>query len=614
MTPATPDSRSAHWPLAAFALAAALVGTLGCSRPAGKPVGNDTATQKGDPWQAAVARLKKDPDITTAKQTLATLNSDVGRHGSERFPAITAEQLQSLARLIPLSPADREELGGNAFSAHDPAYVADCLYLRDAASALGVSGLPPEEQARLAFAWVCRQVYLHPWARNVGTHTEPTVLPPTAVLRRGFGSGIERMYVFLGLLQQLGLDGCLVGGPGAADVQSRQGPALNYPTIQKFRVPRGPFWACGVRVGNDVRLFDPFRGMPYPVTFRQLKANPEQAKEWFEDKTNITAATLDDAKQATLYLAVPINSLTPRMALFQAKLGAALNVKFAFDLKTLESLQGALPQPKPAFWNPPIDDFAYGRASRSYLPLELGGNDRGVKDASRLYEMSLTAQIPPEVFRVREYQRLAPAAVQRLGASAVERLAVAFIEAPNPRERIQRGHFQDAAVELVSKQEAFAAGLERLRAADTGQQTEAIREWVARTNQLYDDLTRAESITKDPQAAAHVQEEIGKQWRLRPAQLIVDQLSAEVGRAEAAYLLALCKHEQAERAQVRVGQTGTDTNRAKTEARAAWRTTLGAWHTYEQLASAHEGFPGRAANARELSQRAAKFIEADAGK
>jgi hypothetical protein len=623
MTPAPtpPDARpSSRRAAAALSLAAALLAALsgGCSKPVSTHASNDSSAPKGDPWKAAAARLKKDTDFAACKQALAALNSEVSRQEGEKFPAATPDQLAALAALVPLSAADREELSGAAFSTHDPAYVADCLYLRDAARSLDLAGLPPEQQADLAFAWVCRQVYLHPWPRNVGAYYEPTVLPPTAVLRRGFGSGIERMYVLLALLQQLGLDGCLVGGPGAGDVQSRQGPPIDYPTVPKLRVPRGPFWAAGVRAGGDVRLFDPFRGKPFPVTLNQLKANPGAAKAWFEDKANFSGATPDDAKRATAYLAVPVNALSPRMALFDAKMKGELGARFAYDLKALGAMRAAFPDPKPAFWNPPQDDFAYGRAARSYLPLGMGGGDRTPFSPERLYESSLREQLSPGVFTLPpEVAAELPDNSRvrlELRSRAAPLLAISFLEPPTPRERIQRGQFQDAAVDLVGKQEAFAAGLERLRTADAAQQAQEIREWVERTNQLYDDLTRAESVTKDQKAAAEVAAQINQQWKQRPAQLVIDKLSAEVGRAEAAYLLALCKHEQAERLQVRLRRAGPDAARVKADALDAWRTALSAWRTYEQFSTAHAGFPGRAAHARKLREEAAKFVETDSKK
>ena len=53
-----------------------------------------------------------------------------------------------------------------------------------------------------------------------------------------------------------------------------------------------------MRAGSDVRLFDPWRGMVFPVTLNQLKANPDAAKEWFEDKANISGATLSSPSRA----------------------------------------------------------------------------------------------------------------------------------------------------------------------------------------------------------------------------------------------------------------------------------------------------------------------------
>jgi hypothetical protein len=585
----------------------------GCKKTETTDPGSDkTKTEaKVDAWATAGARLKKETNFSATRQILTSLTNDISHQDGEKLPTFTPESLAALKAIVPLSAGDSEELSGAAYSTHDPAYVADCLYMRDVARSLGVAGLPPEKQAELAFAWVCRQVYLQPWVRNVGTHLEPTVLPPTAVLRRGFGSGIERMYIFLAILQQLELDGCLIGGPNAAKEQSRMGPPIKYPFIPpQIGVPRGPFWAVGVRVGNDVRLFDPWRCEPFPVTLNQLKANPDAAKAWFEDKANTSAATLEDAKKATVYLAVPVNALSPRMALFEAKLKGDLGAKFAYDLKALEAMRAAYPDPKPTFWNPPDDAFSYGRAARTFLPLEHGGGDRSPATGARLYESAQREQIPTSAVRVRADLK-ADAAILRLAGTAAVMLHGSFIEPPNPRERIQRGQFQDAAKDLVAKQELFSAGLERLRTENAKEQEEAIRQWIDNINRQYAALTVAE-IDKRPDAMAAASAEIEAAWKQRPAQLILDQLSAEVGRAEAALLLALCKHEQAEQLQVRLDRT-PEAN-AKHLKLDAWKTALSAWRTYEQISSAHAGFPGRAEHAKMLSARAAKFAQDDAKK
>lgn len=603
-----PDSSSPRRTLAGATLVLALLGTaalalsvVSCSKPP-LPVDDKdgTAGPKVEPWKAAPVKLRKETDPIATKAALAVLSG-------ENLPATSDESLAAIGKLIPLSDADRAELRPATFTNLDAAYLADCFYLRDAARSLALTGLPPERQADLAFAWVCRQVYLQPWPRAFGNGFVPTVLPPTTVLRRGFGSGIERMYVFLALLQQLDLDPCLIGGPDAGDTrptaidsQSRGGPALAYPFIPDLRVQRGPFWACGVRVGSDVRLYDPWRGTAFLVTLNQLKANPEAQKGWFEAKENISAATVDDAKRATAFLAVPVNALSARMALFEQNLKGELGVNCAFDLKELEAKRAAFPDPKPAFWNPPADEFAYGRALRSYLPTDQGGTDPGPPGA-RLQDDNHRNQIPPSAFQTPEGLKEIAFIHVRLRAGFA--LVGAFIEPPNPRERIQRGQFQDAAKDIVDKQDLFANGLERLRLTrDADQQ---IREWIAADNQLYTDLSRAESITKSKDAVAAAQVAIDAHERQEAAQLLVDQLSAKVGRAEASLLLALCKHEQAERLQVRLERAPpAEQARLKAEATSAWKTASAAWGTYEQTSSAHAGFPGRTEHARGLAKRA----------
>lgn len=615
-----PDTPRPRRVLAGLSLAAALVAAVavavavtagGCSKPPAPPPDLGNTGPKGDPWKVAGVRLKKDADLGAAKSALLALTTDVNNQDGPKLPALSDEAFAALAAVVPLSPADREEIRAGAFSAHDPVYLADCLYLRDAARSLAAAGLPPEKRAELAFAWVCRQVYLRPWPRPVGAAFEPTALPPTAVLRRGYGSGLERMYVFLALLQQLELDACLIGGPDAGGVQSRMGPALAYPLLtQVLGFQRGPFWAAGVRVGSDVRLFDPWRGQPFPVTLAQLKADPGAAKAWFEDKANLSGATPADAKQATAFLAVPVNALSPRMAVFEAQLKGELGVKVAFDAPALAAKRAAFPDPKPAYWNPPDDPFAYGRVARSYLPLDLGGSDPTAGSGGRLYEASLREQVPETAITPPDELK-SESAKGRFRNTAANTLVVSFLEPPNPRERIQRGQFQDAARDVVAKQEAFAAGLERLRSKDTDQQ---IKEWIETANLLYAALGSAR-LNNDKAGEAAAAAQVETHWKQPGKQLLVDKASAEVGRAEASFLLGLCKHEQAERLQARLERApAAEVARLKTDALDAWKTALSAWRTYEQLSAAHAGFPGRAAHAGALAARAATFVEAAAKK
>ncbi len=615
-----PDPPSSR-PLAALVLfagslavvAVAIIGASGCGKaPKGASSDDGPGIAPGDPWKTAGQRLKKDSDLVGVRTALGGLANDLNTQNKEPLPVLSDPELAKLAELVPLSAGDREEVRSTTFTAHDSAYLADCLYLRDAARSLALDGLPPEAKAEAAFAWVCRQVYLRPWVRLVGrpdggSMAQGTAIPPTAVLRRGFGSGLERMYVFLALLQQLGLDGCLIGAPTAGTEPA----GLLVPAPDKKSLvtgaPRGPFWAVGVRVGADVKLFDPWRGQSFPVTLAQLKTNPDAAQAWFADAANVSGVTLDDAKKATAFLAIPVNALSPRMATLDAKLKADLGGKLAYNAR---ALRDSFPDPKPAFWNPPDDpqfpnSFAYGWAARAFLPNDLGGTDRG-EPGRRLYDAYQADQIPTTVFKLPDALAPIPAR-ERLGGGAAQMLVLSFIELPNPRERIQRGLFQDAAKDLVTKQETFASGLERLRLNKDAD--EQIGMWIDTANELYQELGRAR-LKKDAGAETTVLAQIENNWKHPGVRFLLDRSAAEVGLAEAMFLLALCKHELAERGQGRVDRaTGTELARLRPDAIDSWKTALSAWRTYEQLASAHAGFPGRSASARALALRAEQLAK-----
>ena len=84
-----------------------------------------------------------------------------------------------------------------------------------------------------------------------------------------------------------------------------------------------------------------------------------------------------------------------------------------------------------------------------------------------------------------------------------------------------------------------------------------------------------------------------------------------MGLAEATLLLALCKHEMAERSQTRFERaTGTDVARLRLDAIASWQTADSAWRSYRERSAAHAGFPGRAAHAQSLAARAEKLKSA----
>lgn len=612
----------------AVGVTAGLLLTAGCGRQPHTISNDKRATEaKADPWEEVGRRLRKDTDPAACKAALDQLNSDLAsRSDVDGPPALTPAAEKALAALVPLTPEDVAEIRGASYSALDPVYLADCFYLRDAARSLDPAGLPPADLARVGFAWVCRQVSLNPWPVAVQPGVlQATALPPTYVLRRGSGSGLERAYVFLALLQQMGLDGCLIGPPDAADRPAgfvEPGPDGKPTTTY----PKGPFWAVGARIGADVLLFEPWRGEPFPGpggkgvgTLAQVKANPDQLKAWHDDKAQPWDVTPDQVKAAAVFLAGPVSGLSPRMATLDEKVKADTGARLGVDPTALRDRFTAaaptgpgLPAAGVKYWNPPGDRFAYGRTTATFLPSEEGGRDRS-DPAVRVYTQYYQSLLPAALQDVPEGLRREPA--DRLVTLIRGNYGQAFFAPPTPRERIQRGQFQDAARDLTDKQQQFGRGLERLRTESPGE----VAAFVAAANEEYEGLNRARypavgQTTPEPDTnpgVAAARQAVDTFWRANAptAQLIVDRATAAAGRAEASFLLALAKHEEAERQQLRAGRAGADA-RAKAAAATAWAEAAGAWAAHLEQSGNVQGFPGRAAHARALADRARKLAAA----
>src|SRR5439155_2806604 len=112
-------------------------------------------------------------------------------------------------------------------------------------------------------------------------------------------------YVLLTLLRQLDLDACLIGDASAAD-----GP--------------DKLWAVGVLADGQVYLFDARLGLPLPgpngqgvATLAQIRSDPAALKPLDLDPKLPYDVTAERAKQAQVYVSVPLTSLSPRMHFLQ---------------------------------------------------------------------------------------------------------------------------------------------------------------------------------------------------------------------------------------------------------------------------------------------------------
>ncbi len=187
----------------------------------GRPVSVGSSPHAGKPRQDAseldFQDLFKDTDRNTCRNALQELNSQL-RQRSVQVPAsLTNEQRQLLSgeKQPDLSADDLAEVESVNFTVLDAHHLDLCFLLRNAAQSLGLfrtgAGVGEDRQrhrAEVSFAWVNRQVRLR--------ELEAEPLPPQFVLRRGWGSSLERSLIFLALLEQLGMEGCLVVRAGPA--------------------------------------------------------------------------------------------------------------------------------------------------------------------------------------------------------------------------------------------------------------------------------------------------------------------------------------------------------------------------------------------------------------
>ena len=608
-----------------LALAAALPGCT--TKP---PVSIKEAADKknDDPWPRAVAELRRESELVASRRVLEQLRTDLATNGDPKFQpaALSVDREKSLQKLLNLTDREVAEVRPAAFTGLDAHHLAESYYLRDIARSLGVAGLPPERQARVAFDWVTRQVPLQPWVSVYGGQRQlMPPAPPSLALVRGAGSGLERAYVFLGLLTQLGLDGCLVGPPEAA------GRGWSYAAVPKPNAPpRGPFWAAGVRVGPHVYLYDCWRGAAVPgpatnaggvATLAQVQANPAFLKPWRDDPADPWDVPPADVAAAVPFLAVPLSSVAPRFERLEAELrNDTPGVKLFVDAVALQARFAAETKLAVAAWNPPGEGFSATRVLSSFVPPREGGGaeipELGAKFRDDLVPLDLFA-LPDALLPRRPAgpndpgDPGVPEALDRIRALCVGIYRGSFAAPPSPRERVQRGQFAEVTPLLIQRRLGFLAGIERLR-TDRNRDDE-LAKFAATAKELYTKLVRARvRDAADPVGAATANAAVEEFWRKEVAAVtaLVDVAASEAGAAEATFLIALSLHEQAERAQLvyeaaRAGKPGAGVERARGNAAAAWAEAAGWWRRYAPYAAPQgRHYPARPAQVARLAAAA----------
>jgi len=577
---------------------------VGCGKTKPTPVTTNTKTKEAvDPWPRAVSALRKDADLVVCQRVLNELNAAIPATPADDHPqALLAEVVAEIRKLLNLGDDESKELQSVSFTPLDAHYLTECLYLRDIARTLDVASAPPAQRARIAFEWVCRHVVLAPWRLP---------MPPGETLRRGAGSGLDRAYVFAAIASQLDLEVYFVGQSGAIDWK-----ATHIPAGQKDA--KGPFWAVAVRDGDEFLLYDPWRGEPIPganpdrpATLAEVRAKPETVAVWLDNKAVPWDVGKEDLRAGELYVALPMSASAGRLRLLESKLKTDTGVRLFTDLiARLESAKTAAKGVPVRVWSPARDPFCLTNILRAYLsPTEGGIGVEKVEaiQASQLPRASLFA--PPAGMTN-------PEALNTLMAVVLSRYAESFMKLPTPRERIQRGNFITTAESLYTLRDEFTKRAAQLQVDEKKEQT--LKEFVDRAEQFFGKTVLAMRADPAVNPPALVNAAVGGFFKdhLAGMEVALDGQQSKGMLAEATFLLAMGKHERAERIQRAYERTsrladGKETASARLAANDEWSAALDLWQQYDRQAEVQKAdFPGRAEHARRLTARATQMAAA----
>jgi len=552
--------------------------------------GRPAPARDQDQLESAALIFAGSPDRTACGNALHYINGYLSTHPDRRPPALDAAEKELLQKHFTLAPGEMGEVESTTYTPLDAPYLELCFLLRDAARALEVEQLTPAERAATAFAWVMRQVI-----PMDGDNDHP----PEFAVRRGWAGGPERARIFLALLQQMGISGCLVMTPGA--------PAA---------------WACGALVPIDgakekqLLLFDHRLGLPLPgaqgppagelarayrlaapiagptdgqqiATLAALRKQPELLRTLTVDENQPYDVGPEQLKEAALRLAPELSALAPRMRTLQSALlpeGTGLRpaINAAELIAQLGSAVGFEGGPDAVRGQ----DHAPGVLRRFLGPAEGGIDDAGRQQRAEL------ALIPLQNLP-RQLQELKGEPGLRILAYFAQPFRAIQLEPRLPRDQILRGQLKEAAAQLSPLLEQYRVQHDLL--ATHAEVYNEFDRWKEELFKAYGDVGRAQDEVRRggaPHLVEAAQARREDVWKKGQPMLVlfVDGVAAEPRSAQATYLMALCLHEQAERAQVRadhLARSGPavdagDIKAARDEARTAWKDAGGWWDTYTQ--------------------------------
>jgi hypothetical protein len=559
----------------------------------------ESTEQRENPLATARSALEQQADLATCRDAVQQLNNFLGHSGKGSVPELSDDAARRLRELLGLSNDDLNEVAATTFTTLDAHHLEGCLLMRDAARSLEPEGGPVTlAQVEAAFAWVVRQVRL-----DGRGGVEP--VPPAYVIRRGWGTDLERALVFLALLEQM-------GGP---DAPAPQGALVTLSGETRQRA-----WACGVALADKadaLYLFDPRLGLPLPgpagkgvATLTQTCSDPKMLAQLNAVDKRRYDVTAKQAGAARVELVCALSALAPRMTVLQDQLlrDRQINnellpepvlVRLAQDpTAALAKLRAAVGKGVNAGVWPPGSGLL-----RHFLPKAEGGDDTGRRfplvllrgytsdnDPSAppyprqvIYTLQLAAwQDFPERFRnpgVPYDSGLG----QRLRATFAAPFVDLVVTPGAPRDLVLRGQFSKALSLLENERVRWDNGRDLRDAA--GDLDKEVQSWVARAS-------RAEAVwlrsRENPAARAEAEKQRKEVWNLnQPVFTLIGGACAEQMGAEVLYLQALARQEQAERLHAGLDRPSPEAGRQPAPAdverlKTLWSEAHDSWEEYQR--------------------------------
>jgi hypothetical protein len=417
----------------------AAVLSAGCNRPATKPaVAPPAPPQRQDALQPALETLRQAREARHFRDGLNLVNAHL-THGEGQHDLHLTETTRSFLKdTIQLDAAELEEIDAGSFRPLDAVHLDSSFLFAEVARSLDVGHLPPLDQAAAAFGWTMRRVVLH--------QQHDDGVPTYLVAKRGYGGPRDRALVFLELLRQLKLDGCVIALPAAAD----EAEAL----LVGVLIPKGK--------DHDVALFDVRLGMPIRAergiaTLGAAKANPKLVDA--------------DWKKAEVRLAFALQALAPRMKFLEEALAAQERIALYQDAEALHKQVAAATGLKVAPWPSGTPPW---RLDRQFFPTSEGGIDKTGRLPAFMTQLLPFTGARAKLEEMRLSEGLLPKeAANRLLVIVFDLLTKYYQE---PREMLLRGQ-HDAALKRLDRINEVIAQDREARQLDEAQFQRDIAQW-----------------------------------------------------------------------------------------------------------------------------------------